>query len=127
MLIFLVFYIEKNKIFCIFVLSLLLSFNFMNNTYLMRPAKAWLKRRNGPDEIVRVVQDMGSDVKGLSYKLYIAYGNLKNDDLPDDRNPDFLGRILFDTEGYWIYDGEILAVAEQEQLAKFIINYVEPV
>ena len=36
-----------------------------------------------------------------------------------------LGRILFDAKGYWIYDGQVLSIAEQEQVAKFIMNYVE--
>ena len=97
----------------------------MNNTYLIKQANAWVKRRTGPDEIVRIVPDVEKEGKVLSYRLYIAYGTLK-DDLPDNQNPDYLGRILFDTEGYWIYDGEMLAVAEQEQLAKFIINYIFP-
>jgi hypothetical protein len=40
-------------------------------------------------------------------------------------DPGYLGRILFDSEGYWIYDGSILTIAEQEHLAKFIIDYVK--
>ena len=93
----------------------------MKNMELTRPANAWVKRRSGPDEIVRVVPVIG---KALIYKLYVAYGTL-GQDLPDGQNTDYLGRILFDAEGYWIYDGEILTITEQEQLARFIINYVE--
>jgi hypothetical protein len=36
-----------------------------------------------------------------------------------------LGRVLFDADGYWIYDGEELSVDEQEQLGRFIINHME--
>ena len=89
----------------------------MKQTELTHEAKAWIKRKNGPDEIVRVVPDTESRGIITSYKLYIAY----------EENPDYLGRILFDAQGYWIYDGEILTVTEQEQVARFIINYVETV
>ena len=57
----------------------------MNNTNLTSEAKAWVKRRAGTDEIVRVVPDMENGM--LSYRLYIAYG-ARYDNLPDDKNPD---------------------------------------
>jgi hypothetical protein len=53
--------------------------------------------------------------KVLCYRLHTAY----------EPAPDYLGKILFDTQGYWIYDGETLTITEQEQVAKFIIIYVE--
>jgi hypothetical protein len=87
----------------------------MNNSYLINEAKAWLKRKGGPGEIVRIMPDLENNGAVRGYHLYIAY----------DENPDYLGRILFDMQGYWIYDGEVLSIAEQEQLARFIINYVE--
>jgi hypothetical protein len=87
----------------------------INNTYLIKEAKAWIKRKDGPDEVVRVIPDLKTNEPVVSYELYIAYEN----------DPDYLGRILFDAKGYWIYDGEVLSIAEQEQLARFIINYVE--
>ena len=74
---------------------------------------AWLKRRTGPDEIVKIVPDTGSKLAALSYNLYIAF------------EENYLGRILFDDEGYWIYDGDDLTVTEQEQVAKFIIQHME--
>jgi len=86
-----------------------------NDAYLINDARAWLKRKNGPDEVVRIVWDMESKDAALCYRLYTAY----------DENPDYLGRILFDAQGYWIYDGNVLEVIEQEQVAKFIINYQE--
>lgn len=86
----------------------------MRNTYLINDAKAWIKRKNGPDEVVRVVLDTDSTERVTAYELYVAY----------DNDPEYLGRILFDTQGYWIYDGDVLAIAEQEQLARFIINHV---
>lgn len=87
----------------------------MNNAYLVNEARAWLKRKNGPDEVIRVLLDLENKDAELCYDLYTAY----------DAEPDYMGRILFDAQGFWIYDGEILSVAEQEQVAKFIINYQE--
>ena len=83
----------------------------------LKEAKAWVKRKNGPDEVIRVVPDITHNGPVQGFHLYIAY----------EQDPDYLGRILFDAQGYWIYDGDILSVAEQEQLAKFIINYEESV
>ena len=69
---------------------------------------AWLKRKN-VDEIIRVVPDPTNERVILCYELYLAY------------EENHLGRILFDTEGYWIYDGDQLTIDEQEQVARFII------
>jgi hypothetical protein len=82
---------------------------------LAREAKAWLKRKNGANEFIRVVP--GPPVRGAAmvYNLYTSFENF----------PDHLGDILFDEQGYWIYDGDSLAVEEQEQIARFIINHVE--
>jgi hypothetical protein len=74
---------------------------------------AWIKRKNGPDEVVQIIPDVESNAAVLSYELQFAY------------EQGYLGRILFDAEGYWIYDGESLTIAEQEQLAKFIIHHTE--
>jgi len=81
--------------------------------YLINEAKAWVKRKMGPDEVIRIVPDVENE-KIISYNLYIAYGG-----------NDYLGRILFDLKGYWIYDGDVFSIAEQEQLAKFIIDHEE--
>jgi hypothetical protein len=89
----------------------------MNNTYLDKEAKAWVKRKSGPDEIVRVVPDLNCRGTGRCYQLYTSF----------EENPDDLGRILFDAQGYWIYDGDELSITEQEQVARFIINYVETI
>jgi len=86
-----------------------------NNAYLVTDARAWVKRKNHPDEVVRILLDVESKDAAICYLLYTAY----------DEEPDYLGRILFDAHGYWIYDGHALAIAEQEQLARFIMNYVE--
>ncbi|RYU91407.1 hypothetical protein EWM62_05550 [Mucilaginibacter terrigena] len=87
----------------------------INNTNIINDARAWLKRKHGPDEVIRIVLDVESKAAELCYLLYTAY----------DEQPDYLGRVLFDVQGFWIYDGDILTVTEQEQVAKFIINYQE--
>lgn len=74
---------------------------------------AWLKRKSGPDEVVSVVPVMECKDATLVYDLFTAYEH------------EFLGRILFDNVGYWIYDGNILTVAEQEQLGQFIQHHME--
>ncbi|MCJ8209747.1 hypothetical protein MUY27_08500 [Mucilaginibacter sp. RS28] len=88
-----------------------------HETPLMHEAKAWIKRKNGTGEIIRIVQEYQPGDKIKCFKLYTAF----------EDDADYLGRILFDTENYWIYDGEILTVDEQEQLAQFIINHAERV
>lgn len=85
---------------------------FMN---LMKEAIAWVKRGSEAHEVVQVVPNPQWNGAGLCYDLYTAY----------EPQSDHLGRILFDEKGYWIYDGQVLRIAEQEQVAKFIINYVE--
>jgi len=80
------------------------------NSNLTTEAKAFIKRKQGPDEVIRIARD--GVQKPISYNLYTAF----------DENPDYLGRILFDVQGYWIYDGNVLAIAEQEQVARFIIR-----
>ena len=83
-------------------------------TFLRSEAKAWLNRSDGASEIIRIVP-VYAPVGQQSYELYPAY----------DQPGEYLGRILFDRAGYWIYDGSDLSIIEQEQVAAFIINYVE--
>ena len=83
--------------------------------YLVTEAKAWLKRKHRPDEVIKIIPDLENSEAVLTYLLYTAY----------DEQPEYLGRILFDAQGYWIYDGNDLAVTEQEQATRFIINHTE--
>jgi hypothetical protein len=87
----------------------------MKNTGLVTEAKVWLKHKDGPGEIIRVALDAGIGSKTIAYNLYHAF----------DENSEYLGRILFDEGGYWIYDGSVLSIAEQEQLANFIVDYAK--
>ena len=85
------------------------------NSYLTREAKAFVKRKNGPAEVIRIIPDRFHPRAAQCYRLHTAF----------DEDPEELGCILFDAQGYWIYDGSELSIAEQEQLADFIIHYVE--
>ena len=44
----------------------------------------------------------------------------KNDELPDENNPDFLGIFSTDAQGKWHYQGSLLNAAEQGQVAGYI-------
>ncbi|WP_448698339.1 hypothetical protein ACFGVR_16100 [Mucilaginibacter sp. AW1-3] len=81
----------------------------LNNIDSGQEAKAWLKRINGSGEIVRIVFEIEGTIR--CYQLYAAYER------------EYYGRILFDVQNYWIYDGSILNIDEQEHLAKFIIKW----
>jgi hypothetical protein len=87
----------------------------VNHISLITETKVWIKRKNGAGEIVQVVLDLSAGSKVIAYNLYNAF----------DERPDYLGRILFDAKGYWIYDGSVMSIDEQEQLAKFIICHVK--
>jgi hypothetical protein len=82
--------------------------------YIVTEAKAWLNREDGSCMVLRVIC-LDAPAGQQYYELYPAYDQIGED----------LGRVLFDTSGYWIYDGNDLSIAEQEQVADFIINYVE--
>ena len=75
---------------------------------MIEEAKAWVRRKTGIGEILRIV--CGKDDNLRAYRLYTAY------------EEEEVGRILFDVQGYWIYDGKDLSIDEQEQVATFIIN-----
>ena len=83
--------------------------------YLLKEAKTWVRRQRGPGYFISIVPDMEDTSEILAYSLFVAY----------DQEPESLGKILFDAQGYWIYDGDLLSIPEQEQVARFIINYEE--
>jgi hypothetical protein len=89
--------------------------SFAAKMYLKAEARAWLRHNDGATEVVTIVPKEGFAAAAQCYEIYTAY----------DERPVYLGRILFDEQGYWIYDGDTLQVDEQEQLGHFILNYVE--
>lgn len=81
-------------------------------TFLTRESRIWLKRRAGEEAILRVVPDNHAAGFIPNYALFSAF----------EEQPAYMGAILFDSQGYWIYDGNELSVAEQEQVAEFILR-----
>lgn len=49
--------------------------------------------------------------KGDGYQLYDVFQKIP------------IGHILFDANNHWIYDGNVLTVAEQEDIAGFITGH----
>src|ERR1700744_618829 len=49
-----------------------------------------------------------------------------DDALPDEDNPDYLGRFVFESGSVKHYEGSVLSLAEQAYLAVFIETYEEP-
>lgn len=49
-----------------------------------------------------------------------------NDDLPDEQNPDYLGKFIFENGSVKEFKGTVLSLAEQAYLAVFIETYQEP-
>jgi len=80
-----------------------------------------------PDEHDPLVFKLFSSIPGMFtvFEAATPSGYTDPDKLPDAENPSYLGRILFDQDGHWIYDGEAFTPNEQEQLAAFIINHQE--
>jgi len=73
----------------------------------MEVLKAWLRRAEA-DQILQLIP-----LREGKVRVFVI--------LPaHDLGAASLGRILFDSEGYWIYDGDSLKITEQEQLAAFI-------
>lgn len=62
--------------------------------------------RTGSERWVRIFPDLGD-----GHRLY------------DPMEEKELGRILFDKDNNWIYDGQMLNVYEQEDLAGFITGH----
>jgi hypothetical protein len=49
-------------------------------------------------------------------------GYISPDEMSDKDNLYFLGRLLFDMENNWIYDGNKLTIAEQQSVASAILH-----
>src|SRR4051812_18775706 len=110
--------LRKTKL-LIFLVFLANNFHFcfamVKHISLITEAKVWIKGKNGTSEIIHVMLDHYVGTKVIAYNLYNAF----------DEHAAYLGRILFDLNGYWIYDGSVMSIDEQEQLAKFIICHVK--
>ena len=72
----------------------------------------------------RLFDDVPKSVKLSTEKwLYIFPDNGKGYELYDPLAEEEMGHILFDDDGYWIYDGKFLSIDEQEEAAGKISGY----
>jgi hypothetical protein len=60
---------------------------------LIREAKVWVKRKNGPNEVVRIIPAIQNEGRVTSYELFVAYDY-----------PEYLRSLLITRKGY---DGTI--------------------
>lgn len=117
--------------------------NNQNYHSILTPLSLGVTRADGEDYHVMIQHIFTEGVDGILgttgiFHLYIDNFGIDKSDfedllsgetedyyLPDDKNPDYLGRILFDENGNWIYDGAQLSVDEQEQIGEYISTFQE--
>ncbi|SEN95989.1 hypothetical protein SAMN05192574_104760 [Mucilaginibacter gossypiicola] len=110
---------------------------------MINPVQTHIPIADGTDRYVIIEPALHKDAEGKLhptglFKIYKdalgdethlfaepAENQAQSDDLPDDRNPDYLGKInLSATE--WKYEGSLLSYYEQVALVEFISNYRSP-
>jgi hypothetical protein len=74
--------------------------------------------------IFRIYKDAFGDETHLFTKP--AENDGLADDLPDDQNPDYLGKFFFQDGCVQHFEGQVLSIAEQAYLAVLIETYQEP-
>jgi hypothetical protein len=112
-----------------------------NHNYhrILTPISIGVERPDGSNYNVQIAHNLIKDGDGIFgttgiFSLFYDNFGLDKDDfedltgediyeIADNKNPDYLGRILFDDDGHWIYDGDLLSLMEQEQIGDFISTY----
>lgn len=110
---------------------------------MMNPVQTSIPQEDGSDRQVIIEpilekHDHGCRSTGV-YKIYKdAFGDethlftepLESDgpanDLPDEQNPDYLGKFVFENGSLRHFEGHVLSHAEQAYLAVFIENWQDP-
>jgi hypothetical protein len=70
-----------------------------------------------PTGIYKIYKDAAGD----QTTLFTEPENLiETDNLPDAKNPDYLGNFRPGKDGTWLYNGDLLIDSEQAELAAFI-------
>lgn len=105
----------------------------MYNAFLSRPQTITIDRKQGGQLTLRVIPEFDNTSEaliygGLAFRLFREdYGmfQLFHVEAPGYEAPkvESLGRLLFDREGNWIYDGNRLTIDEQEEAAGFITGH----
>ncbi|MEO3405018.1 hypothetical protein AAFN85_14015 [Mucilaginibacter sp. CAU 1740] len=110
---------------------------------MINPVQSHIPLPDGTDRYVIIEPALHKDAAGKLhptglFKIYKdAFGDETHlftepaesegqpDDLPDDRNPDYLGKINLSATK-WKYEGSLLSYHEQIALVEFISNYRSP-
>src|SRR4051812_30210573 len=109
---------------------------------MINPIQAHLLKSEdgGRPIIIEPVLQKGSDHAWSStgvYRIYkdafgdetVLFTELKEDAqkaaLPDEQNPDYLGRLIFEGNE-WKYEGTLLSENEQQEAVSLIKDYNEP-
>lgn len=104
---------------------------------MINPAYFQLDQRDGSKRTIiiePVLKKTGNTLKDTgNYKLYKSSVdnqsklftekleiNEKNNDLPDSKNPDFLGKFSIEADGKWHYEGDLLNRSELGRVASYI-------
>jgi len=74
--------------------------------------------------VFKIFKDAFADETELITEL--RESNEENNDLPDEQNPDYLGKFVFKDGSVERFEGTVLSLAEQAYLAVFIESYQEP-
>jgi hypothetical protein len=111
---------------------------------MINPVQTTIPQADGSDRHVIIEPIIEKDIEGRYssagvYKIYKdAFGDEthlftepaefgeENDELPDEQNPDYLGKFVFEGGSVIHYEGQVLSLAEQAYLAVFIETYQEP-
>lgn len=102
----------------------------MNKAFLTGPQTVTIDRKHGGRLTLRVTPEFDNSIESgrLTFQLSREdYGmfQLFHVESPGYEAPKIeqLGRLLFDCEENWVYDGDKLAVEEQEEVAGFITGH----
>jgi hypothetical protein len=100
---------------------------------MMSPVSTSVPLEDGSDRYVTIepVLENGGKHRYRSAGVYKIYKDTfgrgsQADDLPDEHNPDYLGKMVFEGGTVQRFEGTLLSVAEQAYLAVFIDSYQEP-
>lgn len=95
---------------------------------LINPLTVGITRDSGNDINIVIAPQLTITPQAITsdniFELYLS-AEETNDGFLSLSEPFYLGRILFDLNSHWIYDGDFLKVSEQEQVADCIIGYNE--
>jgi len=102
----------------------------MDKAFLSGPQTITIDCKQGGQLILRIIPEFDDATEALIYGG-LAFQLLREDyvEAPGYEAPkmESLGRLLFDHEENWIYDGDKLTIDEQEVAAEFITGHRGPI